>query len=101
MLSYNVQKVSTMKGKSQKDIMKLTDFRTELTDTLCRYERLSGNKRGRPSTRREEIPEFFNTPRSGVQVLPSTDVFYDRVFMDSRNKFKYNNYRKHLDLQEM
>ncbi|GFS39142.1 piggyBac transposable element-derived protein 4 [Nephila pilipes] len=29
------KKVSTMKGKSQKDIMKLANFRTELADTLC------------------------------------------------------------------
>ncbi|GFT82720.1 chimeric ERCC6-PGBD3 protein [Nephila pilipes] len=42
--------VSTMKGKYQEDIMKLADFRTELADTLFRYQSQSENKRGRPST---------------------------------------------------
>lgn len=95
------KKVSTVNGKSKKDIMKLADFRTELADTLCRYQSRSENKRGRPSTnsRREDIPEPSKKIRAGVQVLPSTDVRYDRVghekiFMDSRNKCKYNNCRK-------
>lgn len=57
MLGY--KKVSTIKGKSEKDIKKLADFRTELADTLCRYHRRPENKRGSPSTnsRREETLE--------------------------------------------
>lgn len=93
--------VCTVREKSQMDIMKLADFRTDLADTLCCYQSRPENKRGRPSTnnRQEEIPEPSKRPRVGVQVLPTTDVRYDRfghekIFMNSRNKCKYNNCRK-------
>lgn len=94
------KKVSTVNGKSPKDIINLVDFRTEIADTLCRYQSRSENKRGRPSnSKREQTPEPTKRPRSGVQVLPSTDVRYDRVghekeFKDTRNKCKYNNCAK-------
>ena len=38
-----VHKICTMKGKSQKDIMKLRDFRTDLADTVCWYHSRSEN----------------------------------------------------------
>ncbi|CAH2096797.1 unnamed protein product [Euphydryas editha] len=94
------KKVNTMKGKLQKNIMKLADFRTELTDTLCRYQSHSQNKRGRPSTNsRQDTTVPSKRPRTGVQVLPSTDVCCDcigheKIFMDFRNKCKFNNCRK-------
>ncbi|GFT62915.1 chimeric ERCC6-PGBD3 protein [Nephila pilipes] len=57
-------KINTMKGKSQKDIMKLTDIRNWLAVTLCRYQSRSENKRGKLSTnsRREETPESSKRP---------------------------------------
>ncbi|GFU40176.1 hypothetical protein NPIL_284881 [Nephila pilipes] len=64
--------------KSQKDIMKLADFRTELADTLCRHQsRLENKKKGRQSakSRREETPEPFKRPR------PQT--FYLRKLVNS------------------
>lgn len=94
------KKVNTVKGKLQKNIMKLADFRTELADTLCRYQSHSKNKRGRPSTNsRQDTTVPSKRPRTGVQVLPSTDVRCDcigheKIFMDSRNKCKFNNCRK-------
>lgn len=94
------KKVNTVKGKLQKNIMKLADFRTELADTLCRYQSHSKNKRGRPSTNsRQDTTVTSKRPRTGVQVLPSTDVRCDcigheKIFMDSRNKCKFNNCRK-------
>ena len=93
--------VGAMKEKSQKDIMKLADFRTKLADTLCRYKSRSESKRKRPSnnSRREETLELTKKPRSYVQALRSSDVRYDHIghekmFMDSRNKCKYGNCRK-------
>ena len=41
--------VGAMKEKSQKDIMKLADFRTELADTLYWHKSRSESKRGRPN----------------------------------------------------
>ncbi|GFU38336.1 chimeric ERCC6-PGBD3 protein [Nephila pilipes] len=96
------KKVSAMKGKSQKDIMTLVDFRTELADTLCQYQSRSENKRGRRSTnsRQEKTPEPSERPRSVVQALSSTGEHYDRVgheksFIDSRDNCKYKKCRKH------
>lgn len=93
--------VNVKKGTPQKDILKLADFRTELADTLCQYQNRPDNKRGRPSTSRkdDDVEPPSKRSRSGVQVLPSTDIRYDRVghekvFMDSRNKCKYQNCRK-------
>lgn len=94
------KKVNTRKGKLQKNIMKLADFRTELADTLCRYQSHSKNKRGRPSTNSQQdntVPS--KKPRTGAQVLPPTDVRSDcigheKIFMESRNKCKFSNCRK-------
>lgn len=94
------KKVNTVKGKLPKNIMKLVNFRTELADTLCRYQSDSKNKRGRPSANsRQDTTVPSKRPRTDVQVLPSTDVRCDsigheKIFMDSRNKCKFNNCRK-------
>ena len=79
------KRVNTVKGKLQKKLMKLTDFRTEFADTLYRYQNHSKNKRGRPSTNsRQDTTVPSKRPRTGVQVLVS--IGHEKIFMDSRNK---------------
>ena len=85
------KKVNTVKGKLHKKLMKLADFRTE--HTLCRYQSHSKNKRGRPSTNsRQDTTVPSKRPRTGVQVLVS--IGHEKIFMDFRNKCKFNNWRK-------
>ncbi|GFT30569.1 hypothetical protein NPIL_199691 [Nephila pilipes] len=51
-----------MKGKTQKD-MKLSDFRTEIGDTLYRYESRSENKNKRPRVLIDDEKRPQNPPK--------------------------------------
>ncbi|GBP42000.1 Chimeric ERCC6-PGBD3 protein [Eumeta japonica] len=64
--------VNVKRGTPQKDILKLDDFRTELADTLCQYQKRPDNKRGRPSASRkdDDVEPPSKTSRSGVQSDP-------------------------------
>lgn len=96
------KKVNMKRGVNANKIMKLAEFRTQLADTLCRFQSRQENKRGRPSTniRRDQTPETISKrARAGVQVVPSVHIRRDGVghekqFMETRNKCKYGKCRK-------
>ncbi|CAH2101204.1 unnamed protein product [Euphydryas editha] len=73
------KKVLSKKGKHTKEIMNLADFRSELADTLCKYE-TPRNNRGRPSNSSldKEQPKKMRKNKP-VQVLPPRDIRLDGV----------------------
>lgn len=96
------KKVLTRKGENARNIMTLAEFRTELAESLCKYQApILENRRGRPSFSRleESATKRTRTTRANEQTMPPTVVRFDNVgherqYADKRNKCKYNNCRK-------
>lgn len=94
------KKVLLKNGANPKNILKLTDFRTELAETLCKYGSTSENKRGRPSLNNAAGPvNKQKRPKIGAQTLPPDDVRFDDVgheksYGSKRKQCKYAQCKK-------
>ncbi|KAJ2937731.1 hypothetical protein O0L34_g19124 [Tuta absoluta] len=71
------KKVSIRNNKSSSEILKLSDFRSELADSLCKYGDRVLPSRGRPNRSLSEEPPMKR--KNVQQVMPSRDVRYDGV----------------------